>query len=261
MIEPFAEIRGSAHFRFKYSGSSHPVIFQRLRKISCDRAEFWGKHNISLCVPGNMAEKPCRHSLVRMEIYSYFGVWGEEISVPEQDLNVLYCLAKEGNRAAEQSLFACLSERFRAFARRRYWGEESYEDIVQDALATISREYEGLQITSSFAAWAYKVLKNRMLTVKRTQRLRARWTIPMAEAMELLCVESVEPDLGYRLLRCLEKIGQANVQYARILNLHYQGYTTEEICARINIPRNTFYTILFRARAMLRNCLEKGEIR
>ena len=122
-------------------------------------------------------------------------------TVIDRDLNALYHMAKQGDAAAEKALFDGLSAGFRAFARRRCWGEEDYEDVVQDALAVMSREYAGLEITASFAASAYKVLKNRMLTVERTQRFRSRLKIPMAEPIELLSAESVEPDLGRRLLR------------------------------------------------------------
>ena len=70
-----------------------------------------------------------------------------------------------------------------------------------------------------------------------------------------------DPDLKRRLLGCLQKICRQNVRYARILNLHYQGYKTGEVCGRMDVRPATLYSVLSRARSMLEDCLEKGDVR
>ena len=66
--------------------------------------------------------------------------------------------------------------------------------------------------------------------------------------------------LKEQLLFCLERVGQSNRRYARILNLYYQGYTTDEVCLRLGINANHSYVALWRARSLLEICLEKGDI-
>ena len=68
-----------------------------------------------------------------------------------------------------------------------------------------------------------------------------------------------EPGLKMHLLDCLNKVGRTSRRYARILNLHHLGFTREEICDRLDLTRNQSYAVMSRARAMLRDCLEKGE--
>ncbi|MDD5427124.1 MAG: hypothetical protein PHN52_11655, partial [candidate division Zixibacteria bacterium] len=68
------------------------------------------------------------------------------------------------------------------------------------------------------------------------------------------------PMLRDRLLNCLRKIHGKNSQYARILNLHFQGFTTAEICRKLKITSNYCYVILLRARSMIEYCLERGEV-
>jgi len=59
------------------------------------------------------------------------------------------------------------------------------------------------------------------------------------------------------LLRCLKDVLKVKRQYARALNLKYQGYSTEEICGRLGVKRGDLYVILNRGRAVLRECLDK----
>ena len=47
--------------------------------------------------------------------------------------------------------------------------------------------------------------------------------------------------------------------YARIVNLRYQGFTTDEVCERLSISSDQYYVYIGRGRNMLRSCLaEKG---
>jgi DNA-directed RNA polymerase specialized sigma24 family protein len=63
-----------------------------------------------------------------------------------------------------------------------------------------------------------------------------------------------------RLLTCLKKINKINSAHARILNLHHLGFSTAEICRKFGWTHNNFYIRLFKARALLHDCLEKGGV-
>ena len=84
--------------------------------------------------------------------------------------------------------------------------------------------------------------------------------VPMAEDNNPDRSSATDPSFKRRLLDCLKKVNQTNTRHARILNLHYQGYTVTDICGKFKITRNNVYIILSRARLMLKVCLEKGDV-
>ena len=182
-------------------------------------------------------------------------------NVAESDINYLYDLARKGGPADEKQLFQLLSEKLLYFTLHRIWDRAEAEEIVQDALLTIYKEYTKIEFTVSFAAWAYKVLNNRVLNYIQTRKRRG---MLMKQAIKNNSIPqpvspTENPELKRRLLFCLEKIGRSNIRFARILNLHFQGFSTTEICERIKLTQNMFYSSLFRARSLLVSCLENED--
>jgi RNA polymerase sigma factor (sigma-70 family) len=171
------------------------------------------------------------------------------------DLNELQDAAKKGDHRAEKELFGVLSVRFHLFAYHKVWDEESAQEIAQDALAVVAREYRGLEVRTSFAAWAHQVLEYRILAYIKAKRVRDQ---RFADDTEQGASGAPDPVLKMKLAKCLGLVGRANRRYARILNLHYQGFSTEEICERLGVSVSNCYVLLSRARAMLEQCLEKG---
>lgn len=179
------------------------------------------------------------------------------------NINDLYAVARDGNQTGEEELFRALSARFRLFVRQRIWDELDSEEIVQDALMTICKEYKGIDFTTSFSAWAYKVLDNRILGYIQTKKRHEGRISPVSEAENLPATDRDNPkqELKQKLMKCMRKVASANLRYARVLNLHYQGFSTEEICDRTGLTRNNLYSVLSRARSMLEYCLDKGDIK
>jgi len=180
-----------------------------------------------------------------------------------KDLNDLYIIAREGCQEDTEELFRYLSVRFHLFVRRRVRNKQDCEEIVQDALMVIGREFKLVEINVSFAAWAYKVLQNRVLAYFKSFRREAsrRSEYKDTEEIHSETLFKPDPDLRRRVLYCLQKIGGNNVRFARIINLHYQGYSTEEICEKLEMTRSNFYTMLFRARSLMEECIGKGELK
>lgn len=179
---------------------------------------------------------------------------------PASDINELYQAARSGDRAAESELLETLSARFRLFAYRRVWNDEDAAELVQDALLVVVREYRQLQVEKSFAAWAYQVMENRLLSHSRSQGTRRGVVRQSPEGEPEGTSPDPRPELKRKLMDCLKKVARANRRYARILNLHYQGFTTEEVCGRLGLTANNCYVLLSRARTMLERCLENGDI-
>ena len=174
--------------------------------------------------------------------------------------NDLYEKARNGDDAAENRLFEQLTVRFRYLATLKLGNEADAEEIAQEALMVISKEYKEITIEISFAAWAYKVLENRILNFLRSKTVRQCSFEEKKRNGDSLNGHHPEPNLKRRLLECLRQLSNSNSRYARILNLHYQGFTTNEICEKMEITSGNFYVILSRARSLLQECLDKGGI-
>ena len=178
------------------------------------------------------------------------------------NINKLHLNACGGDSKAIEELFEVLTSRFRLFAHHKIRNRVDAEEVVQEALMTVYAEYNAITFKTSFSAWACKVLDNRILNYLRKKQRESKRLEPgidaASDAPESGGVNN--PDLKRRLLDCLQKLCRRNLRYARILNLHYQGYSTGEICKRIVVKPETLYSALSKARALLETCLEKGEL-
>ena len=177
------------------------------------------------------------------------------------DLNSLQDKARRGDQTAENQLFDYLRARFSLLARRKLVDREDAEEIVQEALGTIFEKYRQVDFEVSFAAWAYKVLENKILGLYRTQHRRRAHEEKLAHLRANPAQESPESDLEARLLDCLRRLNKVNRRHARVLVFKYQGYSVTEICDRLGLTRTNLYTLLSRARSLLEFCLEKGDLK
>lgn len=177
------------------------------------------------------------------------------------NINELHKLAVGGDSESENALFQNLTARFRLFAKQRIWNAQDAEEIAQDALTTIVEKYRSIEFRTSFSSWAHEVLKNKIMNyVKKKKSHESKLGQIAAEQMPAGTTQS-NPDFEFRLLDCLRKILESNARYARALNFHYQGYSVADICQKLDVTDSNFYSVLSRARSMLEQCLDKGDIR
>jgi RNA polymerase sigma factor (sigma-70 family) len=178
----------------------------------------------------------------------------------QTDINILFLEAQTGDKLSEHHLFSILRERFLYLTRLRVWDPVQAEEIVQGAMLIIAREYRELVITSSFVAWSHKVLDNKIKDYIRSYKRERRWTEPESPPVENIASSKENSELIFRLMDCLRKMSLRNRRYARIINLHNIGFDADEICERLKMNEGSMYTLLHRSRAMLKKCLNTGEI-
>lgn len=170
--------------------------------------------------------------------------------------------AREGDKSAENEIFQYLLVRFKLFAGHKIRDEEDAGEIAQQACITVLEKLKTEKFTKGFEAWAHGVLrmgiKNYFYRMHSAYKKKKQ--VSSAEDIQSAPDRAGSPDIEIVLTECLEKIIAVNPRYARILNLSYQGYKTDEICRKLNINANNFYVILNRARSLLWTCLQKGEI-
>jgi RNA polymerase sigma factor (sigma-70 family) len=176
------------------------------------------------------------------------------------DINSLYNQARSGDEEAAEQLFEKLTARFRFFATQSVGTASDAEELVQDALLVILRKYRQIEIQTSFVAWAQAVLEREILAYHRKKNTRARRFHEFIQQTDATAAENSDPIFQRVLLKCLDQVAKRSRNYARILNLHYQGYTTGEVSQRVGVTKNHSYVLLSRARSLLEACLEKGGV-
>jgi RNA polymerase sigma factor (sigma-70 family) len=172
------------------------------------------------------------------------------------DVNSLAAEAKAGNKEAEKTLFECLGARFRLILHHDVRNKEDVEDLVQEALAAVARDYLTTEYRESFAAWVSQVLRNRMLMYYRTRQQDRTRHAPIEVGQLNVAGNQVSPELTATLSECMKKICVVNKRYARILALSFQGFGIDEICQRLGVTTTNAYSILSRARTALAGCLD-----
>jgi len=175
-------------------------------------------------------------------------------------LHELYKRARRGDTQAEKLLFDRLRVSFLIIAKRKI-GEAEAEDLAQDACVTIFEKYRELPESFHFGPWAYTVLKNKIGNY--LQRIATR---KKAESQGLVTdLKQAHPpgdsysDVRQSVRQCMVRLVKAFPRYARIINLHHQGYTSQEICLKMGISRNHLHVMLHRGRKLLLDCVNEKE--
>jgi RNA polymerase sigma-70 factor, ECF subfamily len=174
------------------------------------------------------------------------------------DLNALYQDACCEDRMAEKRLFELLAARFEYIVRQKIWNRDDSEEVVQNALTAVAQNYRQVRLEVSFAAWAQRILENKVVDYFRTRKRHQNVFQELSDGDDSGFAADSDHETRQRLLDCLKKVNVANQRHARILVLKYQGYEFDEICRRLHLTRNNAYSVLSRARTMLERCLEKG---
>jgi len=175
------------------------------------------------------------------------------------DINEAYEVARSGDEAATERLYGHLLEGFRAVVQHHIWNDADGEEIVQEALVTVISKFRETEIESSFAGWAHQVLRNKIRDYVKLKAIRARRMDEYKRNQTRPRTMPDDPELKARIKKCFEKVHRANRNHARVLNLHHQGFSTDEICAKLGMTPNGFYIMLMRARTALAKCLRNEE--
>lgn len=180
----------------------------------------------------------------------------------DQFIDRLFVKAKEGNQGAEEELFQYLLVRFAAITRRRIWEAKCREDVVQEALQIVLEKYKTDASIRSFGGWAYGVLDFTIVHYAERKTKEGKLFVESPETnqgSESWCEQS-DPLLKKRLMDCLAQVIKRYPRFAPILDLLLEEWKPNEISRELRIKPNNLYVILYRARRLLENCLEKGRI-
>ncbi|MFH2035679.1 MAG: sigma-70 family RNA polymerase sigma factor [Candidatus Zixiibacteriota bacterium] len=177
------------------------------------------------------------------------------------NVNDLYRDAVGDNQLAEKNLFQALRASFRVILQHKNIKAEDAEEIIQEALITIGKKYKVMEEINNFSAWSYVVLRNKLIDFLKVKKYtKYKPTLELTDSYPDKQTH-IDNRLLDKLINCFRKVSKKNPKQARILNLNFQGFPTEEICKKLGITRNNMYSILSRARSLLEYCLEKGDLK
>jgi len=164
----------------------------------------------------------------------------------------LIAAAHAGDLDATVALLVVAQPDLRRYARVTCRASD-VDDAVQDALWLIHRRIGTLRTLSAFSAWTFQVVKRECLRLARM--LKAK-TVP---------VETIEDDIGHASrpaadlrLDLAAAIQSLPPHYRAVIVLRdIEELTIDEIAARLDTTRETVKARLHRARALVREYLER----
>lgn len=167
----------------------------------------------------------------------------------------LIALCKQGDRAAQKSLYDSLAPKMLAVCLR-YMGErEAALDTLQEGFMTLFSKLDSYSGEGSFEGWARRVFVNTALmslrkndVLKQSEDIGNAWDISSEDTTPI-------QDISYKEL--IRMIGELPTGFRTVFNMYViEGYSHKEIGEALGISEVTSRSQLQRARTIL-----QGKIR
>ncbi len=170
--------------------------------------------------------------------------------------------ARGGDTEAFRALVVLHQDRAYGLALRMTRSPADAEEVAQDAFVRAWSALARFRGESSFGTWLHRIVARRALD--RVEELRRRGAREVTIAEDAVHPEPAahgpEPADTLRS-RAVERLVAAlpAAQRAAITLYYYEDRSVEQAAAILGMPENTVKTHLARARAALREAIERGE--
>ena len=135
--------------------------------------------------------------------------------------------------------------------------ESAVEDIIQETVTFMWKQFDDFESGTDFAAWAFTIAKNQIFNyIKRQQKQKRRFSSKTIQAIEEIAKTKSEiSDQRLNALRkCIKKLSDKDRQ---LLILRYEvGSSLKSVSERIEQSVNTLYSRLYKIRIMLLHCVQ-----
>ena len=192
-------------------------------------------------------------------------------------------MKKEDNLTPEQWVDE-FADFLYAFAIGRVNSKEDVEDLVQETFLSAYKNIEQFQGKSSIKTWLTSILKNKIIDYYRKKNNNQDYEDYLSETEESFENSFFNQDNYGRWKQDINTnyISESADNYIlsnefyKILNFCLQKLPpklkpifvakymldedAEKICKEFNITSSNYWVLLFRAKTLLRSCLEKNEI-
>lgn len=164
--------------------------------------------------------------------------------------------AQDGDVGAMRELYERHAGRVYGLLRRLAGDDDLAQDLAQDVWLTAFRKIGGFQGRSEFGTWLYRVAMNTALGRLRSRAREPTLALGPEDWVSTADGARDRPLDRVALHRALDRLPDG---YRLVLVLHdVEGYTHEEIAARLSIAPGTSKSQLHKARARMRAFLTQG---
>lgn len=160
--------------------------------------------------------------------------------------------ARRGEADAVRALYQRYAPRVYAVVRRLAGDDALAEDWAQEAWVQAIGGLRGFRGEAAFGSWLHRIAVNRALQGRRSRARRADRETPLDDAHPARPV----PEDALLKLRVERALDRLPARMRQVLVLHdVEGYTHQEIGARMGVAPGTCKSQLFKARAKMRELL------
>lgn len=169
---------------------------------------------------------------------------------------VKQCL--KGKRSAQKHFYDKFSEKMFGVCLRYVKDRDNAQDVLQDGFIKVFQNLEKFNNKGSLEGWVRRVIVNTALDYLRKEKTKG-YSVSIDDVGYMLekndfIIERLSAD---DLLKIIHTLPEG---YKTVFNLYaIEGYSHKEIAEQLNISENTSKSQYSRAKAHLRDLLEKTE--
>ena len=163
--------------------------------------------------------------------------------------------ARNGDEQSKDRLFEFVRSKLLLLARYRV--PEGAEDIVQESLIVILRNFSQFDSLGGLLAFSHNVLRNKVGNVYQRRDRHKRVDLVDTELPYSVDDKSDAAELDRIVQRSIRKLGQDRPDCQTILECLYFGLDPDEISERLGISKSNLKVRTFRCRQALRDLLRR----
>jgi RNA polymerase sigma-70 factor, ECF subfamily len=169
---------------------------------------------------------------------------------------VLVLRCQTGDEAAFAELISRYHHRLHYFVRKLLAGAESTEDVLQDVWLDVFRGLPQLTEPGAFAAWLYRVARDRAFRLLRRRHQFRPAPLPPEELAEPEKETDFSPEDAGHIHVALDELSPEHREVLVLRFLEEMAY--EDIARVTGCPVGTVRSRLHHAKRALRRILERG---
>ena len=162
----------------------------------------------------------------------------------------------KGNQMAQKALFDSFSPKFFALCLRYMNSTDDAEDVLQEGMVKIFTKLPEYKGKGSFEGWMRRIIVNTCLDqIRKNQKLKLDVSIDKADYKLSMNANILENMSANELIQEIKKMPPG---YRVVFNMFaIEGYSHQEIAEKLGVKESTSKSQYLRARAYLKERIEK----
>lgn len=165
---------------------------------------------------------------------------------------------KQGDRAAQKTLYDRLAPRMFPLCIRYIGDRTTAEDVLQDGFITLFTRLESYKGEGSFEGWARRIfVTTALMSLRKKDALKMSDELEAVRGMKADTTSQME-NIGYKEL--MQLVMTLPPGFRTVFNMYaIEGYSHKEIAEMLGITESTSRTQFSRARTWLQSKIQTAE--